>query len=111
MSSRLSCKQVDADQLTEADVRRYFDRLLRLGLTKRSQANRYGLLRTFFRFAGLDPKRLVASDLHKDLKAFPKPEPVAYSAAEIGQLLRACKREYHALIFEFLLKSGLRHKE
>ena len=40
-----------------------------------------------------------------------KKQPEVYSDEEIQKILAGCKREYHQLVFETLLKSGMRKEE
>jgi integrase len=102
------CQHRSSDEVTRKDVLQYTNRLLESGLSGHTARNRFDVLMTFLRFCGVDTKKLVE---RKDRPKYEKGTPEAYTDEEIQALLKACKQERHALIFETLLKSGMRYRE
>lgn len=96
------------EEITRKDVLRYTNGLQEDGLSGRTARNRYGVLLTFLRHCGIDTKKLVQ---RKDRPKFEKRVPEAYTDDEITGILNGCKRERHRLIFETLLKTGMRYRE
>jgi len=67
-----------------------FDRWLEAqGNKKNTRATRYGYIRCFLRYCGLDPNVLITPEEHKKLKAKPKLAVETYSEDELLKLLAA----------------------
>jgi integrase len=102
-------KAVPAD-LTEDDVIA-FDRYLESrGNKKYTRATRYGYVRCFLKFVGLDPKKVISDEEHKKLKAKPKLAVKTYAESEL-QALYAASSDYHRLTWRCYRMLGFRDEE
>jgi len=99
-----------ASALTEDDIIAFDRHLEKIGNKKNTRATRYGYIRCFLRFVGLDPKTLISPEEHKKLKAKPILKPVRYSEDEL-QKLYAASSERHRLIWRTYRELGLREEE
>ena len=97
-----------AEDVTHRDVLRYIDALLKRGLTSRTANNRAVALKGFLRFCDLDADALVQA---KDKPKFELKRPEIYTNEEVTRILAACPKEYYALVFETLWKTGMRFQE
>ena len=105
------CGRTFPEQIEDVDVVRYCDGLTARGLAPRTRANRYVTLRTFLRHCGIDPKKLMGESEHRRLKKFVKSEVETYTDEEIEKLIAATDDRRHALLWEFLWKTGFRMQE
>jgi len=106
------CGRTFPEQIEDVDVIRYCDGLERRGLSPRTRANRYATLRGFLRSIGIDYKKLMDERDHKMLKKFVKAEVETYTDEEIEKLIGAEGNDArHALLWEFLWKTGFRMQE
>jgi len=106
-------------ELDEGDVIA-FDRYLESkGNSKTTRAGRYGYVRCFLRYSGLNPTRtddeddtsgVVTAAQHKKLKAKPKLAVENFSEADL-QKLYAVSSERHRLIWMSFRMLGLREEE
>ena len=88
-----------------------FDRWLEAqGNKKNTRATRYGYIRCFLRYCGLDPNKLISPEEHKKLKAKPKLAVETYSEDELLKLYSASS-ERHRLIWRTYRELGLREEE
>ena len=88
-----------------------FDRWLEAqGNKKNTRATRYGYIRCFLRYCGLDPTKIISPEEHKKLKAKPKLAVETYSADELLRLFSASS-ERHRLIWRTYRELGLREEE
>ena len=88
-----------------------FDRWLEAqGNKKNTRATRYGYIRCFLRYCGLDPNKLISPEEHKKLKAKPKLAVETYSEDELLKLF-AASSERHRLIWRTYRELGLREEE
>jgi integrase len=88
-----------------------FDRWLEAqGNKKNTRATRYGYIRCFLRYCGLDPNVVITPEEHKKLKAKPKLAVETYSEDELLKLLTASS-ERHRLIWRTYKELGLREEE
>lgn len=102
--------KVYASALTEDDVIAFDRHLESIGNKKNTRATRYGYIRCFLRFVGLDPNKIVTSEEHKKLKAKPKLAVQTYKEDEL-QKLYAASSERHRLIWRTYRELGLRDEE
>ena len=88
-----------------------FDRWLESqGNKKNTRATRYGYIRCFLRYCGLDPNKLISPEEHKKLKAKPKLAVETYSEDELLKLFSASSERHH-LIWRTYRELGLREEE
>ena len=102
------CARVFVEDITHKDVLHYIDGLLKRGLTKHTANNRAVSLKSFLRFCSLDADALVQA---KDKPKFELKKPEIYTNDEVNRILAACSKEYYALVFETLWKTGMRYQE
>lgn len=88
-----------------------FDRWLETqGNKKNTRATRYGYIRCFLRYCGVDPNKLISPEEHKKLKAKPRLAVETYSDDELLKLFSASS-ERHRLIWRAYRQLGLREEE
>jgi integrase len=88
-----------------------FDRWLEAqGNKKNTRATRYGYIRCFLRYCGLDPNNLISPEEHKKLKAKPKLAVETYSEDELLKLYSSSS-ERHRLVWRTYREIGLREEE
>jgi integrase len=88
-----------------------FDRWLEAqGNKKNTRATRYGYIRCFLRYCGLDPNKLISPEEHKKLKAKPKLAVETYSEDELLKLYSSSS-ERHRLVWRTYRELGLREEE
>ncbi len=98
------------EQVTEDDVVA-FDRFLEArGDCKSTRSDRYGLVRCFLRYIGLDPNKLVSPEWNQKLKKKPKLEVENYTEEELRRLYAAAS-EYHRLAWRCYRMLGFRDEE
>jgi integrase len=95
-----------ADKLTPDDMRLYVRALRGRGLSDRTLANRYKNVKAFLLFCGLSVKKLASA-----VPAYEKKLPEVYTAEELTAFFASLKQDYHKLVFNLLLKCGLRDQE
>ena len=98
--------KVYADEITPEDVLRYQRALRKRGCSQRTIHNRHANVVAFLRFCKLDVKVLAPSR-----PKFEKTVPEVYSAEELKTFFDSIKDDHIYLIFELLLKTGLRDQE
>jgi integrase len=113
------CGKSTPVQIDEEDVLA-FDRLLESkGNFKSTRASRYGYVRCFLRYCGLNPSRsddddaatgVMSGAAHRKLKSKPKLAVETYSEADL-QRLYAASSERHRLIWRAFRMLGLRDEE
>jgi len=88
-----------------------FDRWLEAqGNKKNTRATRYGYIRCFLRYCGLDPNVLITPEEQKKLKAKPKLAVETYSEGELFKLYSASSERHH-LIWRTYRELGIREEE
>jgi integrase len=103
-------KKKYATDLIEDDVIAFDRHLEEMGNQKNTRATRYGYVRCFLRFCGLDPAKVISETEHKKLKSKPKLAVQTYTEAELTQLY-AASSERHRLIWRAFRELGLRDEE
>ena len=99
-----------ASEITEDDVIAFDRHLEALGNMKNTRATRYGYVRCFLRYCGLDPAKVISETEHKKLKAKPRLAVQKYSEYEL-QTLYAASSAHHRLIWRTFRELGLRDEE
>jgi len=95
-----------ADEITPDDVLLHQRRLRSRGCSPRTIANRHASVTSFLRHCKLDVKTLAPAKPKYD-----KTVPEVYSTEELRTFFGSIKDEHLYLIFEILLKCGLRDQE
>lgn len=95
-----------ADEITPEDILLHQRRLRARGCEPRTIANRHASVTAFLRFCKLDVKVIAPAK-----PKFEKKVPEIYSAEELRTFFTSIKNEHLYLIFETLLKCGLRDQE
>jgi len=97
-------------EVTEDDVIRYCDHLRQEGYSAKTCKMRYTAVRGFLRSCGVVIEKLIDPATHKRLAPKTEGETDPYNPADIERLFAVCD-EYHALVYSFLLETGLRYRE
>jgi integrase len=98
------------EEIVEDDVVA-FDRFLEArGDCKSTRAHRYGYIRCFLRYIGLDPNKVVSPEWNQKLKRKPKLEVENYTEEELERLY-AASSEYHRLAWRCYRMLGFRDEE
>jgi integrase len=107
----LACRgKTYARELTEDDVIAFDRHLESVGNNKTTRSTRYGYIRCFLRFVGVDPAKLISETEHKKLKMKPKLAVQTYQEWEIARLYTASS-ERHRLMWRCYRELGLREEE
>lgn len=97
-------------QVTEADVIRYIDHLQKGGYAQKTRVMRYTALRGFLRWCGVQVEKVIDPSTHKRLAVKIATHTDPYDPADLAKLYAACD-EYHRVVFQFLMATGLRYRE
>jgi integrase len=95
-----------ADEITPDDILLHQRRLRKRGCERRTIANRHASITAFLRFCKLDVKTLAPAK-----PKFEKTVPEVYTTEELRKFFASIKDDHQHLIFEILLKCGLRDQE
>ena len=97
-------------QVTEDDVIRYVDHLHKEGYAQKTCVMRYTALRGFLRWCGVQVEKVIDPSTHKRLAVKIAVITAPFDPADLDKLYTACD-EYHRVVFQFLLATGLRYRE
>lgn len=95
-----------ADQVTAEDIAAHHLALKKKGSSARTVHNRHMLVKPFLLYSGVSPKTLG-----RGAPKFDKTLPEIYDPAELKTFFDSLESPYHLLIFNLLLKTGLREQE
>jgi len=95
-----------ADQLDEQKILRWYGAMRKIGNEDRTIHNKHIVVFGFLRWAGVDTKPLAAR-----APRYTKKEVEIYEPGELKIFFDSLKRPYHRIVFEVLLKTGLRMQE
>ena len=95
-----------ADQLDEQKVLRWHSEMRKKGNTDRTIHNKHISLFGFLKWAGINTKSLV-----ERAPKYTKKEVEIYEPKELKVFFDSLKQPYHRIVFEVLLKTGLRMQE
>lgn len=95
-----------ADELTEGHIIRWYGALQKKENSERTIYNKHVSVFGFLSWAGLDIKRLA-----KEAPGFTQKDVETYKPAELKQFFASLSDPYHQIVFEMLLKTGLRMQE
>lgn len=106
------CRAKYPAQVTVDDVSRWAGHIQReLDYADRGRSNMYTSLRTFLRYCGLDPAKIIDKGSHKLLKAYTKKKPTQYTPEQVQALIDVALDENEALLWDFAHKVGIRDSE
>jgi integrase len=94
-----------ADQVNEASVLKFYGHLRKIGNRDRTVFNKHNSLFSWFRWMGLDVKKLA-----NERPSYTDKEPVCYHKEDLAKLFSICK-PYQKIVFATLLKTGMRYQE
>jgi integrase len=102
-----------ADAVTQQSVLDYHAALLKRGNAERTVYNRHVSLFQFFAWLGLDRKKLgkVPGSNKTITPEYLEKEVSTYTPNQMKSLFAACRDDYDRVVFNLLLKSGLRMAE
>jgi len=96
-----------ADQLTEAHILRWYAALrTEKKNSNRTLANKHQAVFAFLKWCGIDTKKLAARR-----PSFTEKAVEVYKADELKTFFASLKTPYHKIVFELLLKTGMRMQE
>lgn len=101
-----SAKAEYADQLSEQAILRWYAALRKKGNSNRTIHNKHISVFGFLKWCGIDTKPLAAK-----APDYTEKEVEIYERDELKQFFEALTEPYHRLVFEILLKMGLRMQE
>jgi integrase len=94
-----------ADQVTEASVLKFYSYLRKMGNRDRTVYNKHVSVFGWFKWLGLDVKKLADG-----YPSFTEKEVVVYHKEDLTKLFSICN-PYQKIVFETLLKTGMRMQE
>ncbi|MGB6132541.1 MAG: site-specific integrase [Acidobacteriaceae bacterium] len=95
-----------ADQLTEEIILRWYATLRKNGNSNRTIYNKHVSVFGFLKWCGVDTKRLAGS-----APEFTEKDVEVYEPEELKAFFDSITDSYHRIVFDMLLKSGLRMQE
>jgi integrase len=95
-----------ADQVTAEDIAAHHLALKKKGSSARTVHNRRMLVKSFLLYRGVSPKLLG-----RGAPKFDRTLPEIYDPADLRVFFDSLESPYHLLIFNLLLKTGLREQE
>lgn len=95
-----------ADQLRERHILDWYDALRKQGNSPRTIYNKHVSVFGFLRWCDVDTKKLAAK-----APAFTEPEVEIYKPEELTMFFASLKKPYQRIVFDVLLKTGLRMQE
>jgi integrase len=95
-----------ADEVTEDMVLKHYSGLRKMGNAARTVANKHIHIKGFLRSAGVDVKTVMAHS-----PRYVKTRPEVFTDEELKAFFAACTDSYHQIVFQVLLKTGLRMQE
>jgi integrase len=104
------CKREFALEVTKADIIAYCDHLQRTGYSAKTRKMRYTAVRGFLRSCGVVIEKLIDSATHKRLAPKTEQNIEGYTQKELDKLFAKCD-DYHRVVFQFLLATGVRYRE
>jgi integrase len=99
-----------ANQVTKDDVTGHHIALKRRGCGARTVHNRHVLVKAFLLYCGVDEK-MFGKDAGTRPPKYDKTKPEIYENGDLNPFFSSLSDPYHLLIFNLLLKTGLREQE
>jgi len=103
---RAVAKVTYLDEVTEEIILRWYATLRKRGNGDRTISNKHTSLFGFLRWAGVDTKKLAARAPKYTEKAVE-----VYTPEQLTKFFASLKKGYHRIVFEVLLKTGMRMQE
>ena len=100
------CTKLYIDEVTREDVAKFHVQMKARGLSARTVHNRHMSLRAFLLSLGLDVKTIAGKAPRYD-----KTMPEIFEREELASFFDSLQSDYDRLLFNVLLKTGLREKE
>ncbi len=94
------------DQVTPEDILNFQKALRKRGIADRTIHNRHMSVMAFLRFSGLDTKKLSPR-----APKYERTMPQIYEDEDLNVFFASLKNPYERLVFELLLKTGMRDQE
>lgn len=98
-------KHIYEDQIHKTSIGRFYDYLRAKGNSDRTIYNKYVLVMAWFKWMGLDTKKISTK-----APSFEKKDVTIYESGDIKKLMSLAS-PYQKIVFETLLKTGLRMQE
>lgn len=98
-----------ADQVTADDVAGHHLALKRRGCSARTVHNRHMLVKAVLLYCGVSED--IIEPQGRGAPKYDKTIPEIYDSKDLGTFFTSLESEYHLLIFDLLLKTGLREQE
>ena len=105
-----SCDKEYVHEITEEDVTKYMDRLVKQDYSQKTRSMRYTTIRGFLRASNVDLVKLIDGSTHKRLGTRPPGNTNPFTPQQLDLIYDKCD-EYHRLVFQFLVATGLRFRE
>jgi integrase len=104
------CSKTYADQLTQEDILKFHAQMRGRGLSDRTVHNRHMSLRSFLLTLGFSTEQ-VTTIAGKKAPKYEKTMPEIYEPADLKAFFGSLETDYDRLLFDVLLKTGLRERE
>jgi integrase len=104
------CSKTYVDELTHEDILKFHGQMRSRGLSDRTVHNRHMNLRSFLLTLGFSAEQ-VKSVAGKKAPKFEKTMPEIYEPADLKAFFGSLETDYDQLLFDVLLKTGLRERE
>lgn len=95
-----------ADEIVSEDFTRFHKALSKRGQAERTISNKHKLVMSFMKFAGVS-----ASTLPKKAPRYDVTLPEVYTGDQLTAFFGSLRSEYHRVVFNLLLKTGMREQE
>jgi hypothetical protein len=105
-----SCSKTYVDELRHKDILKFHAEMRKRGLADRTVHNRHMALRSFLLSLGMTAE-VVKSIAGSKAPKFEKTMPEIYEPGELKKFFASLTTEYDRLLFDVLLKTGLRKRE
>lgn len=99
-------KHTHSDQITEDSILVFYRELRRLGNGDRTIFNKGMTIFSWFKWMKVDAKAIIGK-----VPGYTKREVEEYNPEDLKALFSACTTEYQRVVFETLLKTGVRKQE
>ena len=96
-----------ADQLTEEVMLGWYDRLQERGNSDQTICNKHGMVFGFLKHCGVATKPLARNGPPSVVKRKPK----RYTQEELGVFMASLKKQYHRVVYNTFLRTGMREQE
>lgn len=95
-----------ADEVVAADFTKFQKALAKRNQSERTISNKHKLVVAFAKFAGVD-----TAEIPRNAPKFDVTLPQVYTSEQLEALFSSLTSEYHQVVFNLLLKTGMREQE